>query len=161
MILGRKKLLEEVPGYKWENYDKRYGIDATLVDVPSQLIVEQAMNLILDGYSDGTVYDALTRTYNMNSYSARFIVRKAHDVLLKKEEKQEENMLQKQNLRLFKLYRKALEKGDEKTALSILSELNKLNSLYTKRIEISSNVFTLDLGFDTKDIKNDNTEQEN
>lgn len=153
--------MKPVDGYEWKNYDKRYGIDGTLTDIPSQLVVEQTMNLILDGYSDGTVYDALVRTYNMNSYSAKFIVRKAHDVLLKKEEKQEENMLQKQNLRLFKLYRKALEKGDEKTALSILSEINKLNSLYTKKIEISSNIFTLDLGFDTKDIKNDNTEQEN
>lgn len=153
--------MKPVAGYDWKNYDKRYGIDGTLTDIPSQLVVEQTMNLILDGYSDGSVYDALVRTYNMNSYSAKFIVRKAHDVLLKKEEKQEENMLQKQNLRLFKLYRKSLEKGDEKTALSILSEINKLNSLYTKKIEISSNIFTLDLGFDTKDIKNDNTEQEN
>lgn len=142
--------MNPIDGYDWKNYDKRYGIDATLVDVPSQLVVEQTMNLILDGYSDGTVYDALTKTYNMNSYSARFIVRKAHDVLLKKEEKQEENMLAKQNLRLFKLYRKALEKGDEKTALSILSEINKLNSLYTKRIEVSTDVFTLDLGLNDK-----------
>ena len=138
--------MKPVDGYDWKNYDKRYGIDGTLTDIPSQLVVEQTMNLILDGYSDGTVYDALVRTYNMNSYSAKFIVRKAHDVLLKKEEKQEENMLQKQNLRLFKLYRKALEKGDEKTALSILSEINKLNKLYTTKIEVTSDVFTLDLG---------------
>lgn len=142
--------MKPVDGYDWKNYDKRYGIDGTMTDIPSQLVVEQTMNLILDGYSDSTVYDALTKTYNMNSYSARFIVRKAHDVLLKKEEKQEDNMLAKQNLRLFKLYRKALEKGDEKTALSILSEINKLNSLYTKRIEVSTDVFTLDLGLNDK-----------
>lgn len=159
MILGRKKLLEEVSGYKWENYDKRYGIDATLVDVPSQLIVEQVMNLILDGYSDATVYDALTRTYNMNSYSAKFIVRKAHDVLLKKEEKQEENLMQKQTQRLLKLYRECMEKGDRKTALSSLAELNKLHKLYTTKIELTSDVFCLDLGITGK--QDENTEEDN
>lgn len=146
----KTKILEPVEGYKWSNYDKRQGIDGTLTDIPSQLVVEQVENLILDGYSDGTIYCALTNVYKMNSYSARFIVRKAHYTLLKKEEKQEENMLQKQNFRLFKLYRKALEKGDEKTALSILSEINKLNSLYTKRIEVSTDVFTLDLGLNDR-----------
>lgn len=157
----KTKLIDPIEGYKWSNYDKRYGINPSGDDIPSNLVIEQVENLILDGYSDSTIYCALTNVYKMNSYSAKFIVRKAHDTLLKKEEKQTENMLQKQNSRLFKLYRKALEKCDEKTALSILAEINKLNSLYTKRIEISSNVFTLDLGFDTKDIKNDNTEQEN
>lgn len=155
MILGRDKLMKPVDGYDWKNYDKRCGIDGTLTDIPSQLVVEQTMNLILDGYSDGTVYDALVKTYNMNSYSAKFIVRKAHDVLLKKEEKQEENMLQKQNLRLFKLYRKALEKGDSKTALSILSEINKLNKLYVQKIEISNDSFVLDLGLSDTTKKND------
>lgn len=146
----KTKLIEPVEGYKWSNYEKRYGINPSGDDIPSNLVIEQVENLILDGYTDSTIYCALTNTYKMNSYSAKFIVRKAHDTLLKKEEKQEENMLQKQNSRLFKLYRKALEKGDEKTALSILSEINKLNSLYTKRIEVSTDVFTLDLGLNDR-----------
>lgn len=158
MILGRSKLIKNpVEGYDWKNYDKRYGIDGTLTDIPSQLVVEQAMNLILDGYSDATVYDALTNTYGMNSYSAKFIVRKAHDMLLKKEEKQEENMMQKQTYRLLKLYRECLEKGDRKIALSSLAELNKLHKLYTTKIEISSDVFTLDLGIGVDN--NDSEEQ--
>lgn len=146
----KTKLIDPVEGYKWENYEKRYGINPSGDDIPSNLVIEQVENLILDGYTDSTIYSALTNTYKMNSYSAKFIVRKAHDTLLKKEEKQEENMLQKQNFRLFKLYRKAIEKGDEKTALSILSEINKLNSLYTKRIEVSTDVFTLDLGLNDR-----------
>lgn len=157
----KTKLLEPVEGYKWSNYDKRYGINPTGDDIPSNLVVEQVENLILDGYSDSTIYNALYATYGLNSYSARFITRKAHSSLLKKEESQEANILHKQNFRLFKLYRKALEKGDDKTALSILAEINKLNKLYTQKIEISSNIYTLDLGFDIKDIKDDNTEQEN
>ena len=63
-------------------------------------------------------------------------------------------------MRRYKLYRSALEREDHKSALSILQEINKLNKLYTQKIEISSNVYTLDLGFETKEIKNDNTEQE-
>ena len=127
----------------------------------SNLLVESVENLILDGYSDSTIYNALYQAYGMNSYSVRFITRKAHSTLLKKQESQEENILKKQNFRLFKLYRDALEKNDLKTSLEVLKEVNKLNRLYVNKIEISSNVYTLDLGFEIKDIKNDNTEKDN
>ena len=155
------KILEPVPGYNWHNYDKKKGINPSNDDILSNLVVESVENLILDGYSDSTIYDALYNTYGMNSWSVRFIVRKAHSSILKKQEKQEENLLKKQNMRLFKLYRAALEREDHKSALSILQEINKLNKLYTQKIEITSDTFVLDLGFEIKDIKNDNTEQDN
>lgn len=142
----KTKLLEPIEGYKWSNYDKRYGINPSGDDILSNLLVESVENLILDGYSDSTIYNALYQAYGMNSYSVRFITRKAHSTLLKKQEKQEENLLKKQNFRLFKLYRDALEKNDQKTALSILQEVNRLNKLYVNKIEISSDTFTLDLG---------------
>lgn len=157
----KTKLLEPIEGYDWHNYDKKKGINPSGDDILSNLVIEQVENLILDGYSDSTIYNALYQTYGMNSWSVRFITRKAHSSILKKQEKQEESLLQKQNFRLFKLYRDALEKNDQKTALSILQEVNRLNKLYVQKIEISSNVYTLDLGFETKEIKNDNTEQDN
>ena len=157
----KTKLLEPIEGYKWSNYDKRYGINPSGDDILSNLLVESVENLILDGYSDSTIYNALYQAYGMNSYSVRFITRKAHSTLLKKQESQEENILKKQNFRLFKLYRDALEKNDQKTALEVLKEVNKLNRLYVNKIEISSDTFTLDLGFEIKDIKNDNTEKDN
>lgn len=153
--------LEPIEGYDWHNYDKKQGINPSGDDILSNLVVESVENLILDGYSDSSIYDILYNTYGMNSWSVRFIVRKAHSTLLKKQEKQEENLLKKQNMRLFKLYRAALEREDHKSSLMILQEINKLNKLYTQKIEISSNVYTLDLGFEIKDIKNDNTEQDN
>ena len=140
------KLLEPIEGYNWHNYDKKQGINPSGDDVLSNLVVESVENLILDGYSDSTIYNALYQAYGMNSYSVRFITRKAHSTLLKKQEKQEESLLKKQNFRLFKLYRDALEKNDQKTALSILQEINRLNKLYVNKIEISSDTFTLDLG---------------
>lgn len=155
------KLLEPIEGYDWHNYDKKQGINPSGSDILSNLVVESVENLILDGYSDSSIYDALYNTYGMNSWSVRFIVRKAHSSILKKQEKQEENLLKKQNMRLFKLYRAALEREDHKSALSILQEINKLNKLYTQKIEITSDTFVLDLGFETKEIKNDNTEQDN
>ena len=157
----KTKLLEPIEGYKWSNYDKRYGINPSGDDILSNLLVESVENLILDGYSDSTIYNALYQAYGMNSYSVRFITRKAHSTLLKKQESQEESILKKQNFRLFKLYRDALEKNDNKTALEVLKEVNKLNRLYVNKIEISSNIYTLDLGFEIKDIKNDNTEKDN
>ena len=62
------------------------------------------------------------------------------------EEKQEQNMLQKQNSRLFGLYRKAMDNNDNLTALKILAEINRVNKLYVTKVEVNSDVFTLDLG---------------
>ena len=151
----KTKLLEEIEGYDWHNYDKKKGINPSGDDILSNLVVEQVENLILDGYSDYTIYNALYQTYGMNSWSVRFIVRKAHSTLIKKQESQEENILKKQNFRLFKLYRDALEKNDNKTALEVLKEVNKLNRLYVNKIEISSDTFTLDLGLSDTTKKSD------
>lgn len=155
----KTKLLEPIEGYKWSNYDKRYGINPSGDDILSNLLVESVENLILDGYSDSTIYDALYQTYGMNSYSVRFITRKAHSTLIKKQEKQEDNILKKQNFRLFKLYRDALEKNDLKTSLDVLKEINKLNRLYVQKIEISNDSFVLDLGLSNTIKKSD--EQDN
>src|SRR5574344_602914 len=114
------KLLEPIEGYDWHNYDKKQGINPSGDDILSNLVVEQVENLVLDGHSDSSIYDILYNTYGMNSWSVRFIVRKAHSTILKKQEKQEENLLKKQNMRLFKLYRAALEREDHKSALNIL-----------------------------------------
>ena len=151
----KTKLLEPIEGYKWSNYDKRYGINPSGDDILSNLLVESVENLILDGYSDSTIYNALYQAYGMNSYSARFITRKAHSTLLKKQESQEENILKKQNFRLFKLYRDALERNDLKTSLEVLKEVNKLNRLYVNKIEISSDAFVLDLGISDTIKKSD------
>ena len=155
----KTKLLEPIEGYDWHNYDKKQGIDPTGVDILSNLVVEQVENLVLDGYSDSSIYDILYNTYGMNSWSVRFIVRKAHSTLLKKQEKQEENLLKKQNMRLFKLYRAALEREDHKSALSILQEVNRLNKLYVTKVEISNDNFVLDLGI--SDTTNKSDEQGN
>ena len=149
--------LEPVEGYDWHNYDKKKGINPSGDDILSNLVVESVENLILDGYSDSSIYDTLYNTYGMNSWSVRFIVRKAHSSILKKQEKQEENLLKKQNMRLFKLYRAALEREDHKSALSILQEVNRLNKLYVNKIEIASDNFVLDLGL-SDTTKKDNGE---
>ena len=155
----KTKLLEPIEGYDWHNYNKKQGINPSGDDILSNLVVESVENLILDGYSDSSIYDILYNTYGMNSWSVRFIVRKAHSTLLKKQEKQEENLLKKQNMRLFKLYRAALEREDHKSALSILQEVNRLNKLYVTKVEISNDNFVLDLGI--SDTTNKSDEQGN
>ena len=157
----KTKLLEPIEGYKWSNYDKRFGINPSGDDILSQKVIEQISNLILSGYTDATIKNKLWEVYGVNSYQVKFMIGKAHKYLSDYTEEQEKNLLHKQNSRLFGLYRAAMKKGDNKTALQVLQEISKLNKLYTQKIEISSNVYTLDLGFETKDIKNDNTEQDN
>ena len=147
--------LEPVPGYNWKNYDKKKGIDPTGIDVVSNKVIDQAVELLLGGYSEATARDILYETYGLNSYCVRFIIGKAYTKLYADEKKEEENLLKKQNMRLFRLYRSALEKEDNKSALMILQEINKLNKLYVNKIEISSDTFTLDLGLSDTTNKSD------
>ena len=147
--------LEPVEGYDWHNYDKKKGIDPTGIDVVSNKVIDQAVELLLGGYSEATARDILYETYGMNSYCVRFIIGKAYTKLYADEKKEEENLLKKQNMRLFRLYRAALEREDHKSALMILQEINKLNKLYVNKIEISSDTFTLDLGLSDTTNKSD------
>ena len=147
--------LEPVPGYDWRNYDKKKGIDPTGIDILSNKVIDQAVDLLLAGYSEATARDILYETYGMNSYCVRFILGKAFTKLYNDEKKESENLLKKQNMRLFRLYRSAIEKNDHKSALSILQEINKLNKLYVNKIEISSDTFTLDLGLSDTIKKSD------
>ena len=147
--------LEPVPGYDWRNYDKKKGIDPTGIDILSNKVIDQAVDLLLAGYSEATARDILYETYGMNSYCVRFILGKAFTKLYADEKKEEENLLKKQNMRLFRLYRSALENNDNKSALSILQEINKLNKLYVNKIEISSDTFVLDLGLSDTIKKSD------
>lgn len=151
--------LEPVEGYDWHNYDKKKGIDPTGIDVVSNKVIDQAVELLLGGYSEATARDILYETYGLNSYCVRFIIGKAYTKLYADEKKEEENLLKKQNMRLFRLYRSALEREDHKSALCILQEINKLNKLYVNKIEISSDAFTLDLGLSDTTKKSD--EQDN
>lgn len=147
--------LEPVEGYDWHNYDRKKGIDPTGLDIVSNKVVEQAADLLLGGYSEATARDIMYECYGFNSYCARFILGKAHSKIYNDEKEEKDNLLQKQNMRLFRLYRMAVEQGDTKSALQILSEVNKLNKLYVQKIEVTSDVFTLDLGLGTSDENTD------
>ena len=147
--------LKPVPGYDWHNYDKKKGIDPTGIDILSNRVVEQAADLLLGGYSEATARDILYETYGFNSYCAKFILGKAFSKIYNDEKEESENLLKKQNMRLFKLYRSALEREDHKSALMILQEINKLNRLYVNKIEISSDTFVLDLGLSDTTKKSD------
>ena len=155
----RKIDIIPIEGYDPKNYSYKHGIDITLNDVISQKVVSQISDLILCGYTDSTIKNKLYEAYKVNSYQAQTIINKAHKYLSDYTEEQEKNLLHKQNSRLFGLYRAAMNKGDNKTALSILQEINKLNRLYVNKIEISSDTCVLDLGL-SDTTKKDN-EQDN
>lgn len=154
---GKNNRIDIIPveGYDPKNYPHKHGIDATGVDVISNKVVEQVANLILAGYSDATIKDRLYEAYGVNSYQAKFITGKAHSHIMQYEEEQEKNMLQKQNSRLFGLYRLAMNKGDEKTALAVLAEINRVNKLYVNKVEVSTSNFVLDLGLTDTSNKSD------
>ena len=159
MTQDRKINIVPIEGYNPKNYPYKQGIDATGNDILSQKVIEQISNLILSGYTDATIKNKLWETYGVNSYQVKFMIGKAHKYLSDYTEEQEKNLLHKQNSRLFGLYRAAMNKGDNKTALQVLQEINKLNRLYVNKIEISSDTFVLDLGLSDK--TNNNNEQDN
>ena len=159
MTQDRKIDIVPIEGYDPKNYPYKQGIDATGNDVISQKVIEQISNLILAGYTDATIKNKLWETYGVNSYQVKFMIGKAHKYLSDYTEEQETNLLHKQNSRLFGLYRAAMNKGDNKTALQVLQEINKLNRLYVNKIEISSDAFVLDLGLSDK--TNITNEQDN
>lgn len=150
MSQDRKIDIIPVEGYNPKNYPYKQGIDATGNDILSQKVIEQISSLILSGYTDATIKNKLWEVYGVNSYQVKFMIAKAHKYLSDYTEEQEKNLLHKQNSRLFGLYRAAMNKGDNKTALQVLQEINKLNRLYVNKIEISSDAFTLDLGISDK-----------
>ena len=154
MTQDRKIDIIPIEGYDPKNYPYKQGIDATGNDILSQKVIEQISNLILAGYTDATIKNKLWETYGVNSYQVKFMIGKAHKYLSDYTEEQEKNLLHKQNSRLFGLYRAAMNKGDNKTALEVLKEVNKLNRLYVNKIEISSDTFTLDLGISDKQTTN-------
>ena len=153
-------MITAVEGYDWKNYDRDKGINPSGEDVVSNLVVEQVADLILSGYADATIKNILYETYGMNSYCVKFITAKAHKHINEFEEAQTENLMKKQTSRLLKIYRDCIDNGDNKTALSTLAEINKLHKLYATKIEITSDVFTLDLGIETSK-RNEDTEQDN
>ena len=154
MAQDRKIDIVPIEGYDPKNYSYKQGIDATGNDVISQKVIEQISNLILSGYTDATIKNKLWEVYGVNSYQVKFMIGKAHKYLSDYTEEQEKNLLHKQNSRLFGLYRAAMNKGDNKTALQVLQEINKLNRLYVNKIEISSDTFVLDLGISDKQTTN-------
>lgn len=159
MTQDRKIDIVPVEGYDPKNYPYKQGIDATGNDILSQKVIEQISNLILAGYTDATIKNKLWEVYGVNSYQVKFMIGKAHKYLSDYTEEQEKNLLHKQNSRLFGLYRAAMNKGDNKTALQVLQEISKLNKLYVQKIEISNDSFVLDLGLTDK--TNINNEQDN
>lgn len=159
MTQDRKIDIVPIEGYDPKNYPYKQGIDATGNDILSQKVIEQISNLILSGYTDATIKNKLWEVYGVNSYQVKFMIGKAHKYLSDYTEEQEKNLLHKQNSRLFGLYRAAMNKGDNKTALQVLQEINKLNRLYVNKIEISSDTFVLDLGLSDK--TNITNEQDN
>ena len=155
MAQDRKIDIIPIEGYDPKNYPYKQGIDATGNDILSQKVIEQISNLILSGYTDATIKNKLWEVYGVNSYQVKFMIGKAHKYLSDYTEEQEKNLLHKQNSRLFGLYRAAMNKGDNKTALQVLQEINKLNRLYVNKIEISSDTFVLDLGISDTIKKSD------
>lgn len=135
--------VKPIDGYNKENYEKNKGIGD---DTFSDLIIDQVINLILDGYSYNTIRNALTPYYHWNSYEMKFVYNKSVKQMLDRSNKQIDNLKEKQLQRLLNLMRKCQASNDRKGELAVLAEINKLNSLYVEKVEVTNNevIFRID-----------------
>lgn len=135
--------VKPIEGYDKDNYEKNKAIGD---DTPSDLIIDQVINLILDGYSYSHINNNLSPMYHWNSYEMKFIYNKAMKSLKDRANKQSEDLKEKQLQRLLNLMRKCQAANDRRQELATLAEINKLNSLYVEKVEVTNNevVFRID-----------------
>lgn len=140
MIAAR---IEPVANYDKTNYRKGQAIGD---DTISYLVLEQVIDLILEGYSFESIHEVVTPAYGWNSYEFKFIYNKAMKVMRDRANKQSENLKEKQLQRLLKLWRRCEKNNDRRAELAVLAEINKLNNLYIEKIELTNNevVFRID-----------------
>ena len=135
--------IKPIEGYDYANYAKNTGINN---DSISQQVIEQVYDLMLDGYSASEIHHALIEAYHWNSQAEKYVYNKAYKLLNEKTAKEEEYLKEKQLQRLLKLYRKCQANSDRKQELATLAEINKLNSLYIQKVELTNNevIFRID-----------------
>jgi len=90
------------------------------------------------GYSSTSLVNYLKETYDINQARSYELIKKAREVMGEIYNEMNWNALQDAILFLENLKEKLIGSGDNKGALEVQKELNKVNQLYIQKIEIES-----------------------
>ena len=125
--------------------DNALGYDGKFKAPETVEILEIAENAIIEGYSKNTIAKLLVEEAGFKYINAQALAAKAWKNVMATGKTRGEGMRERNLQRLEHIYKKAMEVGDYKNALSALDQLNKLVQLYKEKVEITTDEYVLDL----------------
>lgn len=125
--------------------DNALGYDAKFKDPATVEILEIAEDALIAGYSKNTIAKLLVEEAGFKYLQAQSLAAKAWKNVMAKGKDRSEGLAERNITRLEHIYKRAMEAGDFKNAISALDQLNKLCKLYTNKVEITTDEYTLDL----------------
>lgn len=146
-------MFENLPKSKYAN---ALGYDPKLKEQSTLDIVEKIKEAFLDGYTKNTIANMLNKELGLKSINAHALAGKVFTMIVNDKDKREDHMKEKNIARLERVYARAVDNNDLKTAISAIDTLNKLTGLYREKIELSTNEFEFQIG----GTKNDDDKQE-
>lgn len=105
----------------------------------TEKIIEDLIRLrTVEGYSTGALVRYLKDTYDYKKSRAFELIREARANVGEFYYKTDESVLEDALERMETMYQRAIERGDDKLALSVIQEMNKVKQLYINKIDLTS-----------------------
>lgn len=105
----------------------------------AHLVIEELIDLrIKKGYSSTSLVKHLKDKYDLNQTRAYELIREAREKMGEIYAKVNEKSLEESIILLEEMRQYEISKGNNRLALEIQKELNKINQLYVKKIDITS-----------------------
>lgn len=107
--------------------------------VDNAKVIQEIINLkTKKGFSATGLVEYLKETYDLSSTRVYELIKQAREEMGEVYQKLNEKVLEDAILLLESMRQKALGEGNDKLALEIQKELNKINQLYIQKLDITS-----------------------
>lgn len=121
------------------------GFDLRLKEPETLQMAEIIEDAYISGYSKNSINKYLTSELGFTYDNANAFTAKVWKMMINKGVDRKDGMGNKNLARLEHIYKRALDVGDFKNALSAIDQMNKLCQLYKEKVEITTDEYVLDL----------------
>lgn len=121
------------------------GFDLKLKEPETVEMLEIGVNAMLEGMSKNTVAKLLVQEVGMKYINAQTFAGKMWKKMMAVGTDRKDGIPEKNIARLERIYQKAMELNDLKSAISALDQINKIAQVYKSKIEVTTDEYTLDL----------------
>lgn len=105
----------------------------------AHLVIEEIVDLRINkGYSSTSLVKHLKEKYDINQTRAYELIKEAREKMGEIYAKVNENALEESIILLEQMRQREIGQGNNKLALEIQKELNKINQLYIQKLDITS-----------------------